>query len=269
MPGVSSSTPKCTANISINDEHRRDGSTSRFSETGPRNGDSHNWLVHRIVRQALGVAARHYARGTLVDIGCGRKPWLPLFEPYVDEYIGVDHVDTQHDVSYADVIADAYETTLPDESADTVVSLAVLEHLEEPGRALIEMARLLKPGGYLLLTAPLFWHVHEAPRDFFRYTNFGLEYLAGEAGLEPVETRPLSGFMVTFAQEFCYAIQPHRRRFWLRPLVTVTTYLVQRFAFALRRWDVDRNFTWMYLLVARKPHPPETSQENTQRMLTS
>ncbi|MCA9260930.1 MAG: class I SAM-dependent methyltransferase, partial [Planctomycetales bacterium] len=146
----------------------------------------YNWLVHRILHEAVSEAATKYAHGRLVDIGCGRKPWREVFAPHVDEYIGVDHANTQHDIQFADVVADAYDTTLPDGAADTVVSLAVLEHLEEPGAAIIEMARLLKPGGRLILTAPMFWHEHEAPRDFYRYTQYGLRHLIERAQLEVV-----------------------------------------------------------------------------------
>lgn len=215
----------------------------------------HNWLVYRIVSIAIEQAAATYASGRLIDVGCGRKPWLSVFEPYVDEYVGVDHVGTQHDISMADVVADAYDTTLEDATADTVILLAVLEHLEEPGLAVAETARVLRPGGHLILTAPMFWHEHEAPRDFFRYTQFGLRHLAEKAGLDVVEIKPLSGFFVTFAQELCYVLLPftHRRRRVIRPLARAGIYLIQRMAYALRRWDTNTQFAWMHLLVARKP----------------
>ena len=44
------------------------------------------------------------------------------------------------------------------------------------------MFRVLRPGGYLLLTAPQTNELHEEPRDFFRYTNYGLHNLLEEAG---------------------------------------------------------------------------------------
>jgi len=45
----------------------------------------------------------------------------------------------------------------------------------------------LRPGGHLILTAPQYWSLHEEPRDFYRYTSIGLQYLTSEAGLEFVE----------------------------------------------------------------------------------
>ncbi|TWT34569.1 class I SAM-dependent methyltransferase [Blastopirellula retiformator] len=227
-------------------------------ETLPRKiVSSHNWLVHKIIAENIRVFSRLYAKGRLVDIGCGRKPWLSFFEPYVDEYIGVDHAETLHDVNAADIVADAYNTTLPDEFADTVVSLAVLEHLEDPGGAITEMARLLKPSGYLILTAPMFWHEHEAPRDFFRYTQYGLKHLLESANLEVLQIKPLSGFYVTFIQEYCYILQPHSQRWGIGGLVKFLIYLLQRVAYACRHWDRKTGFAWMHLAVAMKPSSQE------------
>ncbi len=46
------------------------------------------------------------------------------------------------------------------------------------------MARVLKPGGQLILTTVQCWEIHQHPNDFFRYTRYGLTYLFDKAGLE-------------------------------------------------------------------------------------
>ncbi len=46
------------------------------------------------------------------------------------------------------------------------------------------MARVLKPGGGLILTTAMCWEIHQHPNDFFRYTRYGLTYLFDKAGLE-------------------------------------------------------------------------------------
>jgi len=190
----------------------------------------------------------------MVDIGCGEKPYAPLFAPYVKRHIGVDHADSYHCDEEVDVCANAYDTTLPDDFADTVLSTAVLEHLERPRDAMREIQRILRPGGHLILTAPLFWHLHEEPRDFFRYTSHGLKYLLEEAGLQPVEIKPLSGFIVTFCQAWCYFLRSsflNRRLFRLPTRFLV--FCIQAFGYLTRRWDKSNTFTWMYLVIARKP----------------
>lgn len=103
----------------------------------------------------------------------------------------------------------------------------------------------------MLLTAPLFWHLHEEPRDFYRYTKYGLEYLFTTAGFRIIEISPLSGFIVTFCQELCYFLERFRRRFFSR-LLSAIQFLVQFVAYHLDRCDRSYGFTWMYLIVARK-----------------
>lgn len=213
----------------------------------------HNWLVYRIHDEALAKAIRDYASGVLVDIGCGVKPYATLTQCFVSRHIGVDHLGSQHENNNVDVFATAYDTTLQSGSADTVLCTTVLEHLEWPDRAIKEMQRILKPGGHAILTAPLFWHLHEQPRDFFRYTEFGLAHLLKQGGFQVVEIKPLSGFLVTFAQELSYYIHGRGGRFFHLP-VRLAQYLLQRFAYYCHRTgrDTAHGFTWAYLVVAKK-----------------
>lgn len=65
-------------------------------------------------------------------------------------------------------------SSVPDESADVITALAVLEHLNDPGAALREAKRILKPGGLFIATAPNpFWD-HVA--DMFKMSTFGGEH---------------------------------------------------------------------------------------------
>ena len=112
---------------------------------------------------------------------------------------------------------------------------------------------MLKPGGYALFTAPLFWHLHEEPRDFFRYTRYGLEHLFKGAGFELIEVRPLSGFVTTFITACGYYLQRFRRG-PLCVLVDAMTIAGNVAARALDRPPFrDERFTWMYLVLAGRP----------------
>ena len=219
------------------------------------NRHSYNWLVYRLHDRALAEFVNKYATGVLVDIGCGEKPYAALTKGKVTKHVGVDHPDTDHARESIDVFATAYETTLPDASADTVLCTVVLEHLERPQDAVREMYRILKPGGCVILSAPFFWHLHEEPRDFFRYSRYGLEYLFKTAGFEIVELKALSGFVVTFGQEFCYFLGRFNRRPF-GPVVRLTQHLIQQTAYFLNRWDRSSAFSWAHILVARKPATP-------------
>jgi len=211
----------------------------------------YNWLLYRIHDAVLMQYLERYASGTLVDIGCGDKPYGALTKGLVTTHIGVDHPATVHDRANIDIVASAYDTALLSGAADTVLCTAVLEHLERPQDAIREMHRILKPGGYVILSTPLFWHLHEEPRDFYRYTKHGLGYLFTKPGFEIVELQPLSGFVVTFAQEFCYFLQRFRRG-PIGRLMAGLQFFIQWTAYVLNRWDRSYGFTWAYLLVARR-----------------
>ncbi len=213
---------------------------------------SMNWLVHRILEKHLARIAREHARGRLLDIGCGEKPYRTLFAPFVKEHIGLDHAETQHGHAAIDLYG--YAEAIPAEalSFDTVLCTAVLEHVKEPAQAVAEMHRVLRSGGVVILTAPFFWHIHEAPRDFYRYTAYGLRYLMEKAGFTISELTPLSGFIVTFAQELVYFLHDSLPR-WLVPLAMPLGTLIQGAACIIAPLDRSTHFTWMYLVVARKP----------------
>jgi len=228
-----------------------------FSATGPTrwnhpNEAVHNRIAYRVMEQVLEYSADRYARGRLLDIGCGSKPWRGLFAPHVDEHIGIDFVPSERNPDAVDIIAGAYDIPLPDENADTLLLTSVLEHLEEPERGIAEAYRLLKPGGHVILTAPFIWWIHEAPRDFFRYSPFGLRHLLEEAGFEVVEVQPLAGAWTTFSLELSYALRRYQKGL-ARPVVGSVMRVAQ---WAGGRWDkVDfqPRFSWSHLAIARRP----------------
>lgn len=202
------------------------------------------------MEDAFEYAAARWARGRLLDIGCGSKPWRGLFASRVDEHVGVDYLPEIRGTRI-DVVATAYEIPLEDAYADTILFSAVLEHLEEPERALREAHRLLRPGGHVIATAPFIWPVHEAPRDFFRYSPYGLRHLFGVAGFEVLEVTPLAGAWTTFSLELSYALRKYRRG----PARPVVDGLMRGAQWAGARWDqVDfqPKFSWSHLAIARK-----------------
>jgi len=213
-----------------------------------------NRLANDILERHLRAAARDYARGRLIDIGCGEKPYASLMRPYVDEHIGVDHVDTLHDISNVDLFGTAYEIPSPDAAFDTALCTAVLEHLEEPRAALEECYRVLVPGGVAIYSVPFIWHIHEEPRDFYRYTEYGLRYLFEKAGFEILQVSALSGFWVTGGQMLAYYLDRANKGI-LRTLrvVDLTVLAVQGLASFLERVDRPTRWTWMYMVVARRP----------------
>lgn len=213
---------------------------------------STTWLVNRIHDEAVTRALCQYATGVLVDIGCGAKPYSVVTKGLTSSHVGLDHPGSIHRSPQVDLLATAYKTSLADGSADTILCTVVLEHLERPQDAVNEISRILKPGAHVVLSAPLYWHLHEEPRDFYRYTKYGLEHLCSAAGLKVLEIKPLSGFVVTFNQQLVSYLSRLRRGPFVYP-VALLQAIIQRLAFWLNRWDRSHSFTWAYLAVAAKP----------------
>jgi ubiquinone/menaquinone biosynthesis C-methylase UbiE len=207
--------------------------------TAFRHPDTHPWneTAHTALNNAFASLAPAHVTGRLLDVGCGLKPYGAMFAPYVTEHVGVDHPDSPHSAAHVDVSATAYDIPLPDATFDTVLLSEVLEHLEEPEAALRECFRLLKPGGKILLSAPMVWTLHEEPRDFYRFTPHGLRHLLHSAGFSVIEVVPLGGQWLTLGLMFGYAVGQTPLRRWPR-VVSATQLASQR----LGAWLNERNY---------------------------
>ena len=84
-----------------------------------------------------------------------------------------------------DMVADAHEIPVADDTFDAVFSLAVLEHVGDPQQVVAEMIRVLKPGGYLYSEIPFIFFFHGYPTDYTRFTREGMRRLFG--GLQDAE----------------------------------------------------------------------------------
>jgi len=96
------------------------------------------------------------------------------------------------------VMPGEYDTGLDADGIDIVISGQCLEHVRNPFRAVAEMARVLKPGGMMLLVAPFAWEVHRFPIDCWRFCPDGMEALMREAGIFPT--------LAAVSERDCYAM---------------------------------------------------------------
>jgi len=81
-----------------------------------------------------------------------------------------------------DVVGDAYTLPYADQSVDAIHCEAVLEHLEDPARALQEMYRVLRPGSPIYLATPFLQAYHAYPEHYQNYTLAGHNRLIEGAG---------------------------------------------------------------------------------------
>ncbi len=118
--------------------------------------------------------------GDLLDLGAGNQPFRPWYGPKVRSVVAVDVAPAEG----LSVLCLAAPLPFRDGSFDAVLCTSVLEHVDNAEEAIAEIARTLRPGGQLLITAPFLYPTHEAPYDFWRTTHFGLERILRRHGLE-------------------------------------------------------------------------------------
>jgi SAM-dependent methyltransferase len=137
-------------------------------------------LIHEDLKDGILFLCQNL-RGRLLDYGCGGSPYeslLPQFSPYIRADITAGEG--------IDLVTDP-EGCLPGEpsgSYDVVLSTQVLEHVPDSHRYLAEAYRLLRPGGALVLTTHGFCPEHGCPHDYYRWTGYGLERAAANAGFQ-------------------------------------------------------------------------------------
>lgn len=136
------------------------------------------------VRLLLGAVQRALGDfyGDVLDVGCGHMPYKKLIlstPSRATRYIGLDLSGNgfQPDLEW-----DGRTIPLADASVDTALLTEVLEHCPDAGAVLREVHRVLRPGGFLFLTVPFIWPIHDVPHDEFRYTPFSLRRILEGAG---------------------------------------------------------------------------------------
>jgi len=157
-------------------------------------------LITDRVAALYGQYLPRFAHGRLGDLGCGKAPLYGVYRTYVSESICVDWPQSVHGNPYLDYEVDlSGRLPFSDAFFDTLLLSDVLEHVPEPDVLWHEMARVLAPGGYLLLNVPFLYGVHEAPNDYARYTEFALRRFACHAGLVITQLQPVGGSLHVLA----------------------------------------------------------------------
>ena len=229
----------------------------RFLEARPR--DLHDppppW--HRlafIVKELPATIARTVPElgvrpgGRVLDYGCADLPYRHLF-PADADYLAADLAGNPR--ANVEVAADG---TVPveDASCDAVISTQVLEHVTDPAVYLAECARVLRPGGRLLLSTHGLMVWHPDPVDLWRWTCEGLKAAVADAGLDVVRFEGVMGLAATgfqLVQDAFYWRLPAP----LRPALALLLQTLARVADRLEPQESrDRN-AMVFLVVARRP----------------
>ena len=148
---------------------------------------------------------------TILDAGAGESQFkkfcshLKYIAQDFGEYHGAGEVGLQTgtwDNTKLDIVSDIMSIPLPDHSVDAIMCTEVLEHIPDPLRAIKEFARLIKSGGYLLITAPFASLTHFAPYHFASgLSRFFYEKFLPENGFEIKDLQLNGNFFEFVAQE--------------------------------------------------------------------
>lgn len=161
-----------------------------------------------VVEAAIHDLLEGEAQDTLLDIGTGTGRMLQLLSGRVREAVGVDQSHDMLAVARTNLSepqyrncnvrqADMYQLPFNDRSFDLVILHMVLHFADEPGDAIREAARVLRPGGTFVVVdfAP---HAMEELRENHAHRRLGfraeeVERWAAEQGLQTTDVRTLPG----------------------------------------------------------------------------
>jgi SAM-dependent methyltransferase len=186
--------------------------------------------------------------GRVLDYGCADAPYRRFFGADV-EYVAADLPGNP--IATAEIAPDG-TVALEDGSCDAVLSTQVLEHVTDPGTYLTECARVLRPGGRMLLSTHGIMVYHPDPVDYWRWTCAGLQKAVGDAGLEIERFEGIMGLGATGLQLV------HDEWYWrlprlLRPLYSLLMQSLIAVSDRLTSAESRRLNALVFAVVARKP----------------
>ena len=211
----------------------------------------------------------------ILNVGSGTGGTVEILAEH-GKVLNIDHsgeaVRLMQENGYEALQMDGANTPLENEQFDLVAALDVLEHIQEDESALQEWGRLLKPGGYVLLTVPAYqwlWSGHDVSLGHFRrYTASGLEEVVRAAGFEMCKR----SYAITFSFPLIVAFRLVQKL--LRPKIQKSSYvqlpailnslfirLLRVESFLLEIFNLP--FGTSVLVIARKPaaaHVPRQTQ---------
>lgn len=213
-------------------------------------------LIADIIAGKYQTALAEHATGWLLDLGCGKVPLYGVYKAHVTDATCVDWANTLHKNEYLDQEVDL-TGPLPfaDEAFDTIILSDVLEHIPVPERLCSEIARILRPGGKLIMNVPFFYWLHEQPHDYYRYTEFALRRFMDVSGMKLVSLAPIGGApeIVTDITAKCVVHVPVLGRPVASLIQSLCLWFVRTRLGRKASAATARAFPLGYFLIAQKP----------------
>jgi SAM-dependent methyltransferase len=154
------------------------------------------------------------------------------------------------------VVCDLEALPFADQSVDRLLSIAVLEHVNEPEKHIAEFRRVLKSGGSLLVYIPFLQPFHASPHDYQRYTEAGMRHVFRDFDHQIIKVGggPTSALVWTLQEWLAMTLSLGSMRLYrlLLPLTWVLSPL-KLFDFFLTRHPAAAVAASGFYLQARKP----------------
>lgn len=185
------------AGAAVRGPDREESSLEEIVDFNQRGRD--RWVAE--VARAVPAGAR------VLDVGAGTCPYRGLFAhaDYVShDFKRYEGVKLGGGTAYGaiDLVSEIDHLPVEAGSFDVVLCTEVLEHVPDPAAAVAEMARVLRPGGRLLLSAPLGAGLHQLPFHYYGgFTPAWYERFLPAAGIEVRRITANGGFFKLLAQE--------------------------------------------------------------------
>jgi len=164
-------------------------------------GYLHNLTRTRLLKSYLRSKSSRKVSLNVLDVGCGEKPYYPLFAELANSYVGLDIQRTSH----VDIVCNAENFPLIEDAFEIAFCSQVLEHVKNPRELLIEVRRVLKEEGEIILFVPSFWPLHLAPRDYRRWTRYGIAVELELTGFDDIDVHDCGGSFAGIIQMLLFA----------------------------------------------------------------
>ncbi|MDZ4824018.1 MAG: class I SAM-dependent methyltransferase [Flavobacteriales bacterium] len=137
---------------------------------------------------------REHMRGHLLDCGCGSVPCFEIYRDIVSEITCTDWEVTRNENPFVDFYADLNQPLLIESNSfDSILMTDVLAHIKRPDLMVAEFARILKPGGKLLLTSTFINWMGEPPHEYMRVSEYAMRSLCEDNALQVLHLEPYGG----------------------------------------------------------------------------
>lgn len=210
-----------------------------------------NWLIARQLEKEIAVSSS-VAKGLLLDAGCGNKPYARFFKGKVDGHIGIDMGSFLVDENL-DAFGMLQALPFRDSSFSTLLCTEALQHVPLPHEVIREFYRVLKKGGCLILSTTQMWHITNAPYDSYRFTEYGLNFLAEYAGFKMRHHKSLGSFWMRMGLKFCYFVHKFNRFKVVDLPIRLFLIIPQIFFLLMDKIFFDKKDVINHLIVLEKP----------------